>query len=89
MRCSRRDMLRTLAGAAVASTAVGRSLAKDANTSMPIIDTHQHLWDLKKQTLPWQADAPQSRTAAALNANNPGVIRLLHDRMMSWSAGGM
>jgi L-fuconolactonase len=58
MRCSRRDMLRTLAGAAVASTAVGRSLAKEANTAMPIIDTHQHLWNLKNFSLPWQADAP-------------------------------
>jgi len=58
MLCTRRDMLRTLAGAAVASTAVSRSLAKDASDLMPIIDTHQHLWDLTKFTLAWQANAP-------------------------------
>lgn len=58
MRCSRRDALISLAGAALASTAAGRALAADDKTHMPIIDTHQHLWDLKQFTLAWQADAP-------------------------------
>ena len=58
MRCSRRDVLCSLAGAAVASATFGRSFAKDGNTSMPIIDTHQHLWNLSRFTLPWQAGAP-------------------------------
>ena len=26
--------------------------------TIPIIDTHQHLWDLDKFRLPWLADAP-------------------------------
>ena len=42
-----------LAGsAAVAATAVARSEEKRI---FPIIDTHQHLWDLKKFKLPWLA----------------------------------
>ena len=28
--------------------------------SFPIIDSHQHLWDLKRFNLPWLANAPQS-----------------------------
>lgn len=26
---------------------------------LPIVDTHQHLWDLSKLTLPWQKNVPQ------------------------------
>ncbi len=51
---SRRDMLaQTLATTAV--VAVGTSaLAEETKApTMPIIDTHQHLWDLDKFTLPW------------------------------------
>lgn len=58
MHCSRRDVLRSFAGAALASTAAGRALAAD-KPHMPIIDTHQHLWDLSKFTLAWQAGAPE------------------------------
>ena len=28
----------------------------EANNRLPIIDTHQHLWDLKNFELPWLAD---------------------------------
>lgn len=59
MHCSRRDALLSFAGAALASSAVGRALAADDKSHMPIIDTHQHLWDLSKFTLLWQADAPK------------------------------
>ena len=50
-----------------ASAAVGSSLAMNVSSTMatnsdllPIIDTHQHLWDLEKFVLPWIAgdDAP-------------------------------
>ena len=58
MRCSRRDVLCTLAGAAVTAATSGRTFAMNADTSLPIIDTHQHLWDLRRFTLPWQAEAP-------------------------------
>jgi L-fuconolactonase len=30
----------------------------DSKAAVPIVDTHQHLWDLAKFRLPWLADAP-------------------------------
>ena len=36
---------------AVASTAVHAS--KESRSMIPVIDTHQHLWDIKKFKLPW------------------------------------
>src|ERR1700752_502353 len=44
----RREFLAAAAGAA-ASLAV----AKDLRTMLPVIDTHQHLWDLKEFKLGW------------------------------------
>jgi L-fuconolactonase len=29
------------------------------SSALPIVDTHQHLWDLKRFQLPWQKDAPK------------------------------
>ncbi|MCA9071756.1 MAG: amidohydrolase, partial [Planctomycetaceae bacterium] len=58
---SRRDFLRTgsavLAGVALHQTP-GLLMAADTNkdtkpTPIPIVDTHQHLWDLEKLQLPW------------------------------------
>jgi predicted TIM-barrel fold metal-dependent hydrolase len=60
MKPSRRQFLETVAGAAIAPALVG--LAADARgeerAASPIIDTHQHLWDLSKLKVPWLADAP-------------------------------
>src|SRR6266511_137571 len=49
----RRDFLRQ--SAALAGAAVGYQLLADEKEKdlLPIIDTHQHLWDLKKFRLPW------------------------------------
>ncbi len=33
--------------------------AKKAIDDLPIVDTHQHLWDLSKFRLPWTKDAPK------------------------------
>ncbi len=33
--------------------------AKSAAPSIPLIDTHQHLWDLKTQNLPWLKGSPE------------------------------
>jgi len=56
---SRRQFLQSLGAAAFVSTGGPLSLhnafAKDApvTDSLPIIDTHQHLWDVTKFKLPW------------------------------------
>lgn len=42
----------TVFGARTISSATTSTYADDA-TSIPIIDTHQHLWDLDRFTLPW------------------------------------
>lgn len=49
MYLSRRSFVQA-AAVAIAGAAVA---AEDAAEPLPIIDTHQHLWDLKKFNLPW------------------------------------
>ncbi len=67
--CDRRDFLRTAAaGAALGFSSAGTCLALaddeqkepekrgnavDAQAALPIVDTHEHLWDLTKFNLPW------------------------------------
>jgi predicted TIM-barrel fold metal-dependent hydrolase len=54
MSASRREFIGTLAAAASATMAASaRTRAADAPDSLPVIDSHQHLWDLKKFNLPW------------------------------------
>src|SRR4051812_15889290 len=65
----RRQFLGQTAGLIVAgaglSARAGRVEAADevaireADAMIPIVDTHQHLWDLKKFRLPWLKDAPR------------------------------
>lgn len=62
----RRDFLKHSLTAAVAlSAAAGKQLAhtaepqsSSADPMFPVVDTHQHLWDLKKFKLPWTANSP-------------------------------
>lgn len=62
----RRDFLKQVVGSALLVPAVGAlsqsvfaaAPSLDIAPSPDIIDTHQHLWDLKKQKLPWLAGAP-------------------------------
>lgn len=53
-RMDRRQFLAATGGVA-AGLAASRTFAKDEPVSdaLPIIDTHQHLWDLTRFTLPW------------------------------------
>ncbi len=52
----RRSFLKESAAALAASVALAAEPGKEA--MFPIIDTHQHLWDLKKFTLPWLKNEP-------------------------------
>ena len=61
---SRRELLKQVAGAAVLGLAATAAEAKKKGAAvpsepgaLPIIDTHQHLWDLTKFNLPWTAGA--------------------------------
>ena len=57
MSCHRREFLRTAGQFALTSTVLTgamRAVAEESK-SMPIVDTHQHLWDLSRIQLPWLA----------------------------------
>ncbi len=43
-----------------AAVVVGAFAAPNEVPMLPILDTHQHLWDLSKFKLPWLKDAPES-----------------------------
>lgn len=61
----RRQFLSVMAGAVASQAVTTAAFAKDESVTdaLPIIDTHQHLWDLSKFTLPWHAaeDVPPLR----------------------------
>ena len=46
--------------AAVAVTALETDAQTPAPTAHPIVDTHQHLWDTTRFTLPWLEGAPET-----------------------------
>jgi predicted TIM-barrel fold metal-dependent hydrolase len=52
----RRSFLKQSVAALAATPLLAAEPGADA--IFPIIDTHQHLWDLKKFTLPWQKEVP-------------------------------
>lgn len=74
-RSNRRDFLRmTAAGAAAAAFSARptspviaaqnqdqkkKDQSVDAQAALPIVDTHEHLWDLTKFTLPWAKGHPK------------------------------
>ncbi|MCA9103170.1 MAG: twin-arginine translocation signal domain-containing protein, partial [Planctomycetales bacterium] len=66
MQTTRRQFIAATALAAAAGVAAAdpRRVAMANETpesplNRPIIDTHQHLWDLKRLRLPWLAGAPE------------------------------
>src|SRR5687767_879852 len=63
MHPSRRDFINQSIGTIAAMATYGTqrsSVAGDADQleQIPIVDTHQHLWNLKQFKLPWLSAAP-------------------------------
>ena len=61
MKLNRRKFIQQTASSAVVSSLFGAAASTDAADPKAalIIDTHQHLWDLSKQKLPWLESAPE------------------------------
>jgi L-fuconolactonase len=59
---ARRDFLRNSLAAAAAleswSHLTGKSASADESSMFKVVDTHQHLWELKRFRLPWTAANP-------------------------------
>ncbi|HTU21993.1 MAG TPA: amidohydrolase family protein [Gemmataceae bacterium] len=50
---------RQFLAASAAVAAVAANASEENETVFPVIDTHQHLWDLSKFRLPWQKNEPK------------------------------
>lgn len=82
---TRRDLIKAgsiaIAGgfaAGVASAARALETAPvNALADIPIVDTHQHLWDLKLFRLPWLAGAPESLQRSFVMSDYRGATRKL------------
>lgn len=62
MHNTRRQFLAQAAAGTLASLTVSGHhsvLGEDATQELPLVDTHQHLWDLDRQQLPWLEGAPE------------------------------
>ena len=66
MKLGRRQFVLGAVGAAAAITSFGGAAEPGPD---PIIDTHQHLWDLKRFKLPWLANAGERLNRSYLMAD--------------------
>ncbi|PHR91950.1 MAG: amidohydrolase [Blastopirellula sp.] len=69
MNINRRNFVKTVAGSTLAMIAPQTLTAKEKKMPLPIIDTHQHLWDLSKFTPPWLATAPDVISSTHVTQN--------------------
>ena len=63
MRMNRRQFVEASAAAAVLSAGLPHTVSS-AENNLPIVDTHQHLWDLSKFQPPWLKGAPKVITSS-------------------------
>lgn len=59
MNLTRRSFIQTSASLATTTALAPRLFAESNVEDLPIIDTHQHLWDLSKFKPPWLGEAPE------------------------------
>jgi predicted TIM-barrel fold metal-dependent hydrolase len=80
---SRRNFCRGLAVWVAASPVLGHAQAVKATEPPPVIDTHQHLWDLGKFKLPWLTDYEALRRNYVLDdywkaAEGTGIVKTIY-----------
>ena len=84
MPSTRREFLAGVTGAA-AMTALEPLAATAAGPAFPIIDTHQHLWDMKTIRLPWLSDpgakkiaTPHTMAVYLREARGLGIVKTVY-----------
>jgi predicted TIM-barrel fold metal-dependent hydrolase len=80
---SRRDFCGFLAGWVAAAPALAHAQAAVITDEPPVIDTHQHLWDLKRFKLPWLTDYESLRRDYLLDdywkaAEGTGIVKTIY-----------
>jgi predicted TIM-barrel fold metal-dependent hydrolase len=68
------------AAAAACTGLIGATMNRDADADFPIVDTHEHLWDLNRFRLPWLENVPKLKKSylpkdyQEATANLPGKV---------------
>lgn len=78
-RVTRREFVKYSSLSTLGGLALGSSVSRaDDQQQLPIIDTHQHLWDLTKFTPPWLAGAPDVLAKSYVTKDYLAATKGLH-----------